>query len=159
MRVPRLTAHLQQALTATASPAITGVRTFEQAGYDAKPSGVVVDLASGGSVYLQVTRSSPPQGDDFDAEEQIVTGDVLNPVPVPALAAGPVRTQDLRALIIAALINSGSPEIETVAAGTTDYGIAVNFYNGATGFVLLVHTVPAGQQPQAHREFQVLEAI
>jgi len=159
MRVPRLTAHLQQALTAVGSPAIVGVKTFADAGYDAKPSGVIVDLASGGSVYLQVTRSSPPEGDDFDAEEKIVTGEILSPVPVPALAAGPVRTEDLRNLIVAALINIGSPEIASAGPGTTDYGIVIDFHDGAKGFVLMVHTVPAGQQPQAHREFKVLEAI
>ncbi|WP_157475857.1 hypothetical protein [Parafrankia sp. EUN1f] len=147
---------------------IREVKTFAENEFtEAGGYGLVLNFASGGSLYADIVRGTPPGGDDRTADEPMVEGDPPTPVPLPALelVGGKIRTADIEQYLRALIINSGNREISQVHGYSTGagkfhkYGLAVTFHRGDVCYVYFLQTLPAGRAPRKDQDYRWLEAM
>ncbi|MGW5050103.1 hypothetical protein [Actinokineospora sp. NPDC004072] len=70
MRRDRLVTHLRDQLAASGHPAIAEVGTYR---INNGLEDIEITCTNGRVIRLNITRTSPPGGDDFTAPEQIIT--------------------------------------------------------------------------------------
>ncbi len=148
------------------SPAVAGVRESELKGI---PLATCVELSTGAQIHIQWVRTSPPTGDAFGEPEQIVTGQVTEPVKIPELATGGrLQTVDVEHHLAALLTNGGSDEVAEVlgytqtagrSADKQAFGLRVRFHSGAMIFGMFRYTLPAGQQASPQSEWSQRKEI
>lgn len=154
-------AYLLARIAATPTPAITDATSFADAGVD-RPVGVVLTTATGGRLYLQCVGSHPL---GTTAGPRPTEGPVLQPVPLPALAPGPLAMADLENWLVAVARNGGHTHIADIHGYAQDrrrhhrYGMDVRYHNGQTTHCMALQALPAGQRPDPHREYQPAQAI
>lgn len=165
MRVRRFADFAKTLLEEAAPPAVRSIQTFAEAGYTAKPRGLLITFATGARVYMQFVGSG---GGSYDEPEQIVEGAPPEPVPVPELILqrGKLRLQDFELYMRALLLDSDSKEIREVEAfsprekpGYHRYGLGVHFHGGADVTAMFVHTLPAGATARREGEYKTLELV
>jgi hypothetical protein len=166
VRVDRFESLMAKAQAVAHSDRVRSTRTFAEVGYEGRSFGFVIEFDTGAQVYLQLVRSAPPSGDNHNAPENIVTGEPLAPVEVPDLVGEKIRIHDVERYLTAAIINSGSSEIRRVNGFSERekpthqrYGVQVDFYSGASIYVLFLHTLAPGSTARLQTEFEVLEAV
>lgn len=160
MRIERFEGQLHQ-IIAQAGPPFASVETFAGAGITNPRYGLVMRLATGAVLHLQLIQVRP-DGERPDEPEQIVEGAPPEPVPVPELPArAPVRVADVDAHLRALLVNAQHPEIAGVEVrgtvpvlGSLLPGLTVRMHSGRTIVVMHRHTLRPGEHPSeagAHR--------
>lgn len=168
MRVQRFEPFLKSLIPADGSGVISEVATFAEAKFTgAGDYGLVLRFSSGGSLYANIVRGTPPGGDDRTAPEQIVEGEPPTPIPLPALelAGGKIRTADVEQYLRALILNSGNTEVRDIRSFSTEkggyhrYGLAVAFHRGDTCYLYFLQTLPAGRAPSKDQDYRWLEAM
>lgn len=162
MRITRFETFMHDLLARSGSSAIKDVRTFAEAGHTDKPAGIEVTFQTTASVLLQFVRTSPPGGDSNS--QPVVEGDVLPPSDLPAFdpADGKISVKNFETFLAALVETSGSTEIKAVRTFTGrshKFGIQVDFYSGASGYMYFLQTLRPGQAAGAHPDFNAKEFI
>lgn len=158
VRIERFEGVLHEIISGTGAP-YASVETFGQAGIGDPRFGLIVHLATGSQLHLQLVQVRP-DGERPDEEERIVEGAPPEPVAVPELPArAPVRLGQIDVHLRALLINARHPEIAAVEVsgavpvlGSTLPGLKVRMHSGRTIVVMHRHTLRPGERPgEAHR--------
>ncbi len=168
MKVEGFQEFLLGTIRAAASPAIANVEAFGSVEPDGKPGGVILELASGGRVFLYHVHSSAMSGNYQWGEP--IEGAPPAELPVPDLATrqdGRVAIADLETWLQAVLVGTRHPQLAAVAKFSEretplpghPYGLSIRWHNQSSATVYLWHTVPAGQQPSERTRYAYTEAI
>lgn len=165
MRLPRWAPWIEGVLTG--SPAITGVRSFADAGITDRPCGHVITLRTGATIAVQWVRTSASGGEDQSQPEEPVTGEPPAPVTLPELpTSGRVPLRLVEEHLAALIAGGGSDEIRAVERksqrpdpGARPCGINVHMHSGASVYGVFLYTAPAGASIGSGGEFRQREEV
>ena len=151
MRIERFEGQLHQIISQAGLP-YASVETFGQAGITNPAYGLVVHLATGSALHLQLIQRPAP-GERIAEPEQIVEGAPPAPVAVPELPAqAPVRLAAIDDHLAALIVNAQHPEIARVERRGDDPGLIVHMHSGRFISALHRYTLRPGERPrEAHR--------
>lgn len=164
MRLPRWMPWIEGLLEG--SPAITGVKTFADAGITDPRYGHVITLRTGAQALLQWVRTSPPTGDQ--SEEVVVTGEPPATQTLPELpASGRTPLRLIEQHLAALIANGANPEIRAVERTSTRDDVdprrpccvVVRMHSGADIVALFRNLAPAGANLNSGDEFQQREEV
>jgi len=142
---------------------IQAIHDFDDYGLTEKNGGRVVEFTTGARIFLKYVGAYPDGG---AANERGQTGPVLSPVAAPniTISQGSIQVREFIDYLIAALINGGDPEIKKVSytPPPTEHrpmAIRVDFYSTATTWLLMMHLLRPGQNPQKDNEYAHVERV
>lgn len=147
MRIDRFEGHLHELISKAGAP-YESAETFAQAGITDPWYGVVVHLATGATLHLQLIEQDGPPGEDRDQPEEPVTGPAPEPLAVPELPArAPVKIADIDSHLYALVNNSGHPEIAEVQRPSGQPGIKAVMHSKRKVLVMYRYTLKPGEHP------------
>lgn len=151
MRIDRFEGQLHQ-IIGRAGPPYQTVETFGQAGITDARYGLVVHLATGATLHLQLIQIRP-DGERADEDEQIVEGPPPEPVAVPDLPArASVRLEAIDEHLRALITGARHPEIARVTRRGDDPGLTVHMHSGRRIVIMHRYALRPGEHPrEAHR--------
>lgn len=159
MRIERFEGYFHQAIAGAGAP-YASVDTFAAAGITDPRFGLIVRLATGAGLHLQLVEYNGPPHEDREVPEEPVTGPSPTPVDVPELPArAPIRIADVDAHLRALVVNAAHPEVASVelrgrapVGGACQPGIRVTMHSGRVVIVMHRHTLRPGDHPgEAHQ--------
>jgi len=150
MRIERFEGVLHEIISKAGAP-YEGAETFGQAGIADPRFGVIVHLATGATLHLQLVQVRP-EGERPDEEERIVEGTPPEPVAVPELPArAPVKLEMIDEHLKALIINAQHPEVQKVERRVGGPGLIITMHSGRWITCMHRHALRPGEQPhEAH---------
>lgn len=160
---------VEQSMATGDAPAVAGVATFREIGYDI-PSGLRFTLTTGASVYVQFVHGAPRGGSPVDEPERIIEGEP--PAQVPGvrveLHGGKVPMVSLEQWLAALVINSQSRELASLERYSTrdqsrrgfhQYGLTILWHSTGEAYAYVRHTLPAGETARPQTDWKILESV